>query len=68
MITLPKKNQCRWSTFLSMNSIWGHLGLKVLIGVPWGAYFGWYDAHTAMRCADADAPFNDWRRHPDESK
>lgn len=49
MITLPKKNQRRWSTFLSMNSIWVYMSLKGLIGVQWGAYVGGYDVHTAMR-------------------
>lgn len=31
-------------------------------------YVGWRDVHTAMRYVDADAPFGDWRRDPDESK
>lgn len=31
-------------------------------------YVGWRDVHSAMRYVDADAPFGDWRRQPDESK
>jgi hypothetical protein len=29
-----------------LNSIWVHLDLKVLIGVPWGAHVGWCDVHA----------------------
>ncbi|MEJ5057549.1 MULTISPECIES: tyrosine-type recombinase/integrase [unclassified Pseudomonas] len=31
-------------------------------------YVGWRDVRSAMRYVEADAPFGDWRRHPDESK
>ncbi|MGL6242788.1 site-specific integrase [Pseudomonas sp.] len=31
-------------------------------------YVGWRDVHSALRYVEADAPFGDWRRHPDESK
>ncbi|VVO09583.1 hypothetical protein PS712_03346 [Pseudomonas fluorescens] len=31
-------------------------------------YVGWRDVHSAMRYVDADAPFGDWRRQPNESK
>lgn len=29
-------------------------------------YVGWRDLQSAMRYVDADAPFGDWRRNPDE--
>lgn len=31
-------------------------------------YVGWRDVHSALRYVEADAPFGDWRHHPDESK
>jgi hypothetical protein len=50
-----------------LNSIWVHLDLKVLIGVPWVAHVGWRDVHTALRYVDAGEAFGNWRQDAPES-